>query len=225
MDHLVRGIRQFQTQVFQREHDFYSQLAQGQSPSALVIGCSDSRVDPNLITQSGPGELFVMRNAGNMVPPYGSGAGGEAGTIEYAVSALGVRDIIVCGHSQCGAMKGLLNLPSLEKLPAVREWLRHAETTRRIIDENYSGEKDAERLLEITVREHVLVQIENLQTHPSVAAALQRGQLTLHGWVYGLEDGLVKAYCTEREGFAPLSAKSKPITKKDRSVSGKRKKV
>lgn len=222
MDHLLRGVRQFHSQVFQRERELFEKLAGGQNPSALVISCSDSRVDPNLITQTGPGELFVMRNAGNMVPPYGAGAGGEAATIEYAISALGVRDIIVCGHSQCGAMKALLNLPSLEKLPTVRRWLQHAEATRRIVEENYAHVEDPEQLLEITVREHILVQIENLQTHPSVAAALQRGELTMHAWEYGLEDGVINAYCTERDGFAPLQSHAKPITRRNRSVSGKR---
>lgn len=224
MNHLLHGVRQFHSQIFQREREFFAKLAGGQNPSALVISCSDSRVDPNLITQSGPGELFVMRNAGNMVPPYGAGAGGEAATIEYAVSALGVRDIIVCGHSQCGAMKALLQPESLEKLPTVRQWLQHAEATRRIVAENYANVDDFEHLLEITVREHILVQIENLQTHPSVAAALQRGQLTLHGWEYGLEDGAINAYCTEREGFAPLQEEAKPVTRKNRSVSGKHRK-
>lgn len=223
MDHLLHGVRQFHSQIFQREREFFTKLAGGQNPSA-VISCSDSRVDPNMITQAGPGELFVMRNAGNMVPPYGAGAGGEAATIEYAVSVLGVRDIIVCGHSQCGAMKALLHPESLEKLPTVRQWLLHAEATRRIVAEIYTEVTDAEMLLEITVREHILVQIENLQTHPSVAAALQRGQLTLHGWEYGLDDGDINAYCTEREGFAPLQEKAKPVTRKNRSVSGKHRK-
>ena len=132
MEHLLRGVHQFHSQVFQRERDFFDKLAAGQSPSALFVTCSDSRVDPNLITQSGPGELFVLRNAGNLVPPYGASNGGESATIEYAVAALGVRDIVVCGHSHCGAIKELLNPASTAELPLVTAWLKHAETTRQI---------------------------------------------------------------------------------------------
>lgn len=203
MDHLLPGIHQFHSQVFQKELDFFEKLAAGQSPRVLFISCSDSRVDPSLITQAQPGELFVLRNAGNMVPPFGASNGGEAASIEYAVSALGVEDIVVCGHSQCGALKALLQPASLESLPLVKDWLKHAESTRRIIKENYTDLK-GEALLATTVQEHVLMQIENLQTHPSVAAKLQRGGLTLHGWVYGLETGDIHAFCSETSAFVPL---------------------
>jgi carbonic anhydrase len=203
MDHLLSGIHQFHSQVFAREKEFYSSLAEGQSPSALFISCSDSRVDPNLILQVNPGELFALRNAGNLVPPYGASNGGEGPSIEYAVAALGVKHIVVCGHSQCGAIKALLDLKSLDKFPAVRSWLQHAETTRRIIAENY-GQLSGAELLDAAIQEHVLVQIENLQTHPVVAAALQRGELTLHAWVYRLESGQILAFSSETEAFEPL---------------------
>jgi carbonic anhydrase len=214
MDHLLSGIHQFHSQVFAREKEFFSQLAEGQSPSALFISCSDSRVDPNLILQADPGELFAIRNAGNLVPPYGASNGGEGPSIEYAVAVLGVKHIVVCGHSQCGVMKAMLDPKSAEKLPAVRSWLQHAETTRRIIDENYSRLK-GDALLDAAIQEHVLVQIENLQTHPVVAAALQRGDLMLHAWVYRLESGQILAFSSETEGFEPLQsamtvAKGKP---------------
>ena len=203
MDHLLSGLHQFHTQ-FGREKEFYSKLAGGQHPSVLFIGCSDSRVDPSIITQSGLGELFVMRNAGNIVPCYGASNGGEPATIEYAVSALGVRDIVVCGHSGCGAIQAMLNPDSMEKLPLVRGWLNHAEATRRIIVENYSN-LTGEAQLAAAVSEHVLVQIENLQTHPAVAVKLQRGEVTLHAWVYQMTSGEVWAYSSDDGKFTALT--------------------
>ncbi|MEI8381085.1 MAG: carbonic anhydrase [Planctomycetota bacterium] len=203
MDHLLSGLHQFHTQ-FGREKDFYSKLAGGQHPSVLFIGCSDSRVDPSIITQSGLGELFVMRNAGNIVPCYGASNGGEPATIEYAVSALGVTDIVVCGHSGCGAIQAMLNPDSMEKLPLVRGWLNHAEATRRIIVENYAN-LTGEAQLAAAVSEHVLVQIENLQTHPAVAVKLQRGEVTLHAWVYQMTSGEVWAYSSDDGKFTALT--------------------
>ena len=204
MEHLLSGVHQFHSQVFQRERDFFDKLVAGQSPSALFVTCSDSRVDPNLITQSGPGELFVLRNAGNIVPPYGASNGGESATIEYAVAALGVRDIVICGHSRCGAISALLQPEKARSMPLVTNWLNHAETTRRIVAENYSH-ATGDDLLEIAVQEHVLVQIENIQTHPSVAVKLQRGELKLHAWVYHLETGEILAYSGDDRCFEPLN--------------------
>lgn len=204
MEHILSGIHQFHSQVFQREREFFDNLVAGQSPSALFVTCSDSRVDPNLITQSGPGELFVLRNAGNIVPPYGASNGGESATIEYAVAALGVRDIVICGHSRCGAINALLNPEKARSLPLVTAWLNHAETTRRIVAENYS-DTTGDALTEIAIQEHVLVQIENIQTHPAVAVKLQRGELTLHAWVYQLETGEIMAYSHEDGRFEILN--------------------
>jgi carbonic anhydrase len=211
MDDLLSGIHQFHTHVFARERAFFEQLAEGQSPRALVVSCSDSRVDPNLILQADPGELFSLRNAGNMVPAYGAVRGGEAASVEYAIAALGVEHVIVCGHSQCGAVKAMLDPSSAAGLTAVEDWLDHAETTRRIMRENYSHLSGA-RKLEVAVQEHVLVQVENLQTHPAVAARLQRGALQLHAWIYELETGLVSAYSSETESFEPLGA-GQPLPK------------
>jgi carbonic anhydrase len=204
MDRLLVGLHQFHTQ-FGYEREFYSKLAGGQHPSALFIGCSDSRVDPSIITQTGLGELFVMRNAGNIVPCYGASNGGEPATIEYAVDVLGVKDIIVCGHSGCGAIQAMLAPESLAKLPQVKAWLNHAEATRRIITENYS-KLTADAQLAVAVSEHVLVQIENLQTHPSVAVRLQRGELTLHAWVYQMKTGEVLAYSSDDGKFTALTS-------------------
>ncbi len=221
MEDLLSGIHQFHTQVFAREKDFYSKLVAGQHPSTLFIGCSDSRVDPSIITQSNLGELFVLRNAGNIVPCHGASSGGEAATIEYAVSVLGVKDIVICGHTGCGALKALVTPGSTDKLPLVRKWLDHAESTRRILEENYSH-LDGANLVKAAIKEHVLVQIENLQTHPSVAARLQRGELTLHAWIYRMEKGDILAYSTEDGRFSTLSGLN-PKDAKKRKVANVRK--
>ncbi len=206
MQKLVAGVHSFQKEYFSSNRELFEQLCEkGQSPETLFITCSDSRVDPTLITQSRPGELFELQNAGNIVPPYGAGGIGAAATIEYAVAVLKVKHIVVCGHSHCGAMGGLLNPDSLTELPAVQGWLHHAESTRRIIRENYKHITEAEKLLTATVEENVLVQLEHLRTHPSVAAALARKELHLHGWVYKFESGEVFAYDVERGQFVPLA--------------------
>lgn len=204
MQQLVQGIHRFQDHVFTSQRELFGRLTKGQQPLALFITCSDSRVCPNLLTQTKPGELFILRTAGNIVPPYGAVHGGEAATIEYAVSVLKVKDIVICGHSLCGAMDALIHPESLEKLPAVRAYLQHAEATRRIVEENYPHLDDAKRRLTLTIEENVLVQLENLRTHPSVASALFRKELHLHGWVYKFETGSVFAYSADEGQFQAI---------------------
>jgi carbonic anhydrase len=214
MQKLLDGLHHFQTQVFNTKKDLFERLSQGQSPDTLFITCSDSRINPNLITQTEPGELFILRNAGNIIPPHGAANGGEGATIEFAVKALGVKDIIICGHSHCGAVKGLLNPDSLTELPAVAQWLSHAEATRWIIKENYSHLSDSERL-NAAIQENVLVQLKNLRTLPAVAAKLINGDLNLHGWVYKFETGEVFAYNPEVGQFIPLlKEESAPLVEK-----------
>lgn len=204
MQRLIEGIHQFQQENFRPLKGLFEQLARGQSPETLFITCSDSRIDPNLLTRSQPGELFILRNAGNIVPPHGAANGGEGATIEFAVAGLGVKDIIICGHSHCGAMKGLLEPETVTSLPTVAAWLSHAATTQRIIRENY-GHLEGQKLLTATVEENVLVQLENLKTLPSVASRLIRGDLHLHGWVYKIETGEVFAFDSRSGQFVPLS--------------------
>lgn len=204
MRNLVDGIHRFQNLVFDQHKDLFEKLSEGQAPSTLFITCSDSRVVPNLFTQTEPGELFTLRNAGNIVPPYGASTGGEAATIEYAVSVLGVQHVVVCGHSGCGAIQALLHPESVVRNPAIAAWLNQAEATRRILHENY-GDLTGDARLNVAIQENVLVQIENLETHPSVRAKLGRGDLTLHAWVYKLETGTVFAYSTEQKKFLPVS--------------------
>lgn len=204
MQKLIQGIHQFRNEDFYPLQGLFEQLAKGQNPETLFITCSDSRIDPNLLTRSKPGDLFILRNAGNIVPPHGAANGGEAATIEFAVAGLGVKDIIICGHSHCGAMKGLLQPETVAPLPAVASWLSHAETTRRIVRENY-GHLDGDRLVTATVEENVLVQLENLRTLPAVASRLVRGDLHLHGWVYKIETGDVFAFDPPSGQFLPLA--------------------
>lgn len=204
MDRLKQGVSKFQEKSYKSMEKLFRKLADGQSPHTLFITCSDSRIDPNLLTQCQPGELFVIRNAGNLVPPHGSANGGEGATIEYAVAALGVKNIVVCGHSQCGAMQGLLHPEKLETLPAVAQWLSHAEATRRVIREQHSKLK-GEKLLAATIRQNVLMQLTNLKTLPSVASRLQKGDLRLLGWVYEFESGNVQACSGPEHEFVALS--------------------
>lgn len=209
MQKLIQGIHRFQQKDFRGLQNLFEQLSKGQKPETLFITCSDSRIDPNLLTRSNPGELFILRNAGNIVPPHGAANGGEAATIEYAVAALGVREIIICGHSHCGAMQGLLKPESVSTLPAVSTWLGHAETTRRIIQENYKH-LEGEKLLTATVEENVLVQLENLRTLPAVASRLVKGDLHLHGWVYKIETGEVFAFDPQNGQFVSVAEKQYP---------------
>ncbi len=210
MQKLIQGIHQFQDKNFRPLQGLFEELAKGQNPETLFITCSDSRIDPTLLTKAQPGDLFILRNAGNIIPSHGAGNGGEAATIEFAVSALGVKDIIICGHSHCGAMAGLLHPEQVASLPAVSAWLSHAETTRRIVRDNY-GHLDGDRLLTATIEENVLVQLENLRTLPAVASRLVRGDLHLHGWVYKIETGEVFAYDVEKAQFVKLAEYNPPI--------------
>lgn len=218
MQKLVDGIHRFQRESFSLDQKLFETLAEGQNPLALFITCSDSRIDPSRLTQTQPGELFIQRTAGNIVPPYGSVFAGEAATIEYAVSALGIKDIIICGHSHCGAMAGLLDPSAVEKMPAVKAYLQHAESTRRIVEENYKHLTDPTKRLTLTVEENVLVQLESLRTHPAVAAAVARGDLKLHGWVYKFETGDVFAYHPEQNAFLPIQDIAPPDKEPNRTL-------
>ncbi len=203
MKELIRGLREFKASYFSSHQDLFEQLSHGQKPRVLFITCSDSRIVPNLITQTEPGEIFVIRNAGNIIPPFGAANGGEGAAVEYAIHALGIQQIIVCGHSHCGAMKGLLQLGSLEEeMPLVYDWLKHAEATRRLVKENYQGYSKDE-LLEIATAENVLTQIENLKTYPVVHSRLYQGKLSIYGWVDLIETGEILAYDPETHAYVP----------------------
>jgi len=229
MEKLVQGIHRFQCDVFARNLDFYRKLVDGQQPQALFITCSDSRVVPDIICQTDPGELFVIRNAGNIVPPHTPGnPSGEAATIEYAIKGLGIRNVIVCGHTRCGAMKAVGNPDSTAGMPRVRQWLEHAQAGVEIVCSCYHQLQDEARE-KVLIQENVLVQIENLRTHPAVAAALAAGELKIHAWVYKMETGQVFAYDTAVGQFTPLTREgaeaglavghARPIPSRDRTVA------
>lgn len=212
MEKILAGVRQFRQQVYPKNRELFESLAsKQQKPLALFITCSDSRVNPNLITQTEPGELFLIRNAGNIVPTYGSNMGGEAATIEYSIEVLGIRRIIICGHSQCGAMKAMLEAKALEHLPASQSWFAHAESTRRIVRAKYRDLAPIE-LSVAAAEENVLVQMNNLSTHPSVAAHLAGGELQVFGWYYDIGGGQIFQYdqpsgqFLELDGFASPAA-------------------
>lgn len=207
MENLVRGIHQFQATHFKENQEFFARLSQGQQPDTLLITCSDSRIAPDLLMQTKPGDIFVLRNAGNIIPPYGAANGGEGGTVEFAVAALKVKHIVVMGHSHCGAMKGLLKPEDLASLPLVAAWLKHAEATRRVVQENYS-DLEGEPLLNATIKENVLMQLDNLRTYPAVAARMTKGELMLHGWVYHIESGQILAFDPEQSRFVPMGERS-----------------
>lgn len=205
MDHIIDGVLRFQRDVHPHSSALFRELAVGQAPSALFIGCSDSRIVPEVLTQQGPGSLFVVRNAGNIVPPSSSIPGGVTASIEYAVCVLGIPDIIVCGHSDCGAMTAILRgAEQLEKLPAVARWVHYADSARHAVACDYGHASEPEKLMAL-VRENVLAQLDNLVTHPAVSAALGKKQLRLHGWVYDIASGEVKTYDARIRKFVPIS--------------------
>ncbi|MEV6582587.1 carbonic anhydrase [Streptomyces sp. NPDC051582] len=184
MQDLTEGLAHFQQDVFPAKAELFARLATTHRPRTLFIGCSDARVVPELITQREPGELFVIRTAGNLVPAHTDvldGGDGVAASIEYAVAVLGVADIVVCGHSACGAMSALAAGQDLAELPAVARWLRHAAPAEA-----------ARREPGPLIRGNVAVQLANLATHPAVARALAAGTVTLHGWVYDIPTGAVE---------------------------------
>jgi carbonic anhydrase len=193
MQHLIKGIHKFENEVFDSKIELFKRLEKGQNPGVLFITCSDSRIDPSLITQTEPGDLFIIRNAGNIIPAYGNHVSGEMAAIEFALDGLGVKDIIVCGHSHCGAMKGLLKPQIVENLPAMRNWLLNAETTKRVVFDHYKH-LEGDELLMATIEENVLMQIEHLKTHPAVATRIARNEIRLHAWVYKFETGKIFKY-------------------------------
>ncbi len=210
-DNVARGVARFQGEIFPRQKSVYQQLVRdGQKPRALMISCADSRVIPELITQSEPGELFVCRNAGNIVPPYAQMNGGVSSAIEYAVVALGVRDIVVCGHSDCGAMAALLKPEVLAAMPNVAAWLRHSSAAERVIDRSLPATVSPAQRHRLLALENVITQLNHLRTHPSVAAAMAEGSLRLHGWFFELEHGAVMAYDGARQRFVPMPDDAPP---------------
>lgn len=202
---IIDGYLLFRDQVFPEKQELFKKLAGAQHPRAMFITCADSRVVPDLITQSSPGDLFVTRNVGNVVPPYGQMNGGVSTAIEYAVAALGVKHIIICGHSDCGAMRAVLDPPSLAKMPTVKAWLWQAEAARIVVEGN-CPHCQGDAALPVLIEENVVSQLGHLLTHPSVASRVAAGKLFIHGWVYDIETGVIRAYDAGQGKFREIQA-------------------
>lgn len=204
MNELIGRVFNFEKHTFPNQSALYNRLAtDGQSPKALMISCADSRIVPEHIMQAEPGDLFVCRNAGNIVPPFGQKNGGVSSTVEYAVMVLGVRDIIVCGHSGCGAMKAVAHPESLAGMPNVAVWLNHADAAQKVVDDCYAGLSEADRVHAIAL-ENVVAQLVHLRTHPSVASGVARGEISLHGWFVDIHEGQVLGLDGATGRFVPI---------------------
>jgi carbonic anhydrase len=203
MQKLVDGIHQFQTRYFSRNRALFRKLADKQTPETLFITCSDSRVVPNLITNTGPGELFLVRNVGNIVP-HVTLPGGTAAAIEYAVELLQIKNIVVCGHTPCGAVQAILDPKQVDRMPFVKKWLAQTDRVRTIVEDRYQHLDPAARHT-AAVEENVLVQLENLREFPSVGERLERGELVMNGWVYKIETGEVFEFDPAQGQFVDLA--------------------
>jgi carbonic anhydrase len=187
--HLLDGVDEFTHHVFPGNKELFHSLAHNQAPHTLFITCADSRVSPEMITQAKPGDLFVCRNIGNIVPAYGEMLGGVSAVVEFAVMALNVKQIVLCGHTDCGAMKGLASgAEATANMPTVQAWLRNAEAARSVVKTRGLNEDEVVQAL---VEENVRLQLTHLRTHPAVAARVAQGQLELQGWVYDIGHGKV----------------------------------
>jgi len=200
-DYLRNGVHRFRTEIFPKKRDLYEKLAEKQIPHALFLTCGDSRIDPEALTSAAPGEIFVERTPGNIVPIYSETvAVGVSASIEYSIVALGVKDVVICGHSACGAMKGLLHPEKLLSVPATARWIKYAEPALELLHKGFAhlkGPKQLKRLSQLNVVE----QMAHLHTHPAVEERVKRGKLRLHGWYYEIHTGVVEAYNPQSGSF------------------------
>ena len=203
MPSFAQGVVKFQREVFPEKQELFERLSTGQSPEALFITCSDSRIETAMLTQTDPGELFICRNAGNIVPPHTNQTGGMTASIEFAIGALKVPNIVVCGHTECGAMKGAMNRAALTSLPHVREWLGYAQGAVDIVEALGAG-LDADAKMRMLLEQNVILQLQHLKTHPTVAVALAQGAVKLHGWVYDIKTGEVSAFNDATGTWVPV---------------------
>jgi len=202
---LLEGVYKFKTEIFPERKDLFAELSATQNPRIMFITCSDSRIDPNLVTQAPPGDLFICRNAGNIVPPHERNAGGTTASIEFAVASLKVRHLVVCGHTDCGAIKGAMNPEDLQDLPHVSDWMSHTLAAVAAVKARNNGRIGAEQLSELT-EENVVLQLRHLVTHPAVAAAVATGNLQLHGWIYDIGEGDIRCYDMRTDRWRSIEA-------------------
>ena len=202
---LKDGVRRFQAEVYPQQAEMFALAAsEKQAPHTLFITCADSRVDPNLITSSGTGEVFVTRNIGNMVPAYGEMLGGVSAVVEFAVSVLKVHHIVICGHTHCGAMQALLAPETVAGMPTVNSWLKNAHAAL-VVTESLEAKSGGKRdILELLTEQNVLLQMQHLKTHPSVAGAMALGELSISGWIYNIGTGDVSVVEDGTQTFTPI---------------------
>lgn len=204
LEKLKAGALKFRHEVHSERAEAYQRAAsQPQRPHSLIVACADSRVDVETITNSQPGDVFISRNIGNMVPAYGEMLGGVSAVIEYAVTALKVQHIVICGHSDCGAMKALLNPESTDGMPTVKSWLTNGKSALSVAETFHK--EQAREMLPVLTEQNVLMQLAHLRTHPSVAGAMARKQLTVSGWVYDIGSGEIRIAENGSDQFVVLS--------------------
>lgn len=203
VDRLIEGHKRFLAEVFPARRGQFHLLAEMQAPEWLFITCSDSRVVPDLILGTGPGDLFITRNAGNVVPITGNDVDGVTATIEYAVEVLRVKEAILCGHSDCGALKAALDRKGLESMPKARRWLSHVESAFSHRQPPNPADGESAELAAL-IRGNVVAQFLNLKAQPSVARAVVEGRLTVHGWYYDILTGRIERYDEGMRRFLPL---------------------
>ena len=205
LEQLKDGVRRFRSEVYPGLADVYTRAArEAQRPHTLFITCADSRIEPNEITQTGPGEVFVTRNIGNMVPAYGEMLGGVSAVIEFAVTGLHVKHIVICGHSDCGAMKALLNPESVKSMPTVASWMTNARAALAVADTLHQKAGHTDDMMPLLTQQNVLLQLQHLKTHPSVAGAMAQGELTVSGWIYDIGKGQVFIAEDGQRDFVPV---------------------
>jgi carbonic anhydrase len=204
LDRLLAGVKKFRREVYPRQKAMYEQvMREPQRPHTLVVTCADSRIDPEMLMQTDPGEIFVTRNIGNLVPAYGQMPGGISAVIEYAVAAMEVSQVVICGHEECGAMQGLLHPETVAKMPLVKSWLMNAEAALSVVEARNPDGKPAD-LLNQLIEANVLLQMSHLRTHPSVAGRVAMGTLGISGWVYDIAGGNVRVHDEQLHRFVEL---------------------
>lgn len=202
MERLIAGHKRFLSELFPQRRGQFRLLADRQNPEWLFITCSDSRVLPDLFLGMGPGDLFITRNAGNVVPITSHDVDGVTATIEYAVEVLKVKDAILCGHSDCGAMKAALDRSGLEGLPKAKRWLQHVEAA--FVHRQPLNPADGESAeLASLIRGNVVAQFLNLRAQPAVVRAVEEGRLRVHGWYYDILTGRIEEYSEGLRRFLP----------------------
>lgn len=209
---LIAGFRLFQKDYFRGDSELFSQLKEGQQPKTLVIGCSDSRVDPSLLTGADPGDLFVIRNVANLVPPYEPDAGyhGVSAALEYAVCQLRVEHIIVLGHSQCGGIAGLMNSDhDCQVGEFIGKWVKLAEPAKKRVQEELRS-KPEELQLRACEQTAIMLSLDNLLTFPWLLQRVKDQSLFLHGWYFDIQRGELLSYSPEAEGYVTLVPGSTP---------------